>query len=286
MEPPSTLTPAEVSVALVKQAVERHNTRYDKTFFKAVLAGVMLSFGGLLDLIISGGSPSLNSANPGLVKVLGGFVFPVGLVMLVLQGFDLLTSNLMTFSMAVATGKLPLWSLLVNWIIVTFGNLVGSLFFAAVLAKSDGLITADPYATYIRNFAVTKAITPEWYQIFLRGIGCNWLVCIAIWQSIGARDTLSKIVAAWFPIWVFVACGFDHVVANMFSLPLGIMLHAKLTTAYYIKKSLIASWLGNLIGALCVGLPAVYFYLWDRKAETLTNAEEGRVDRKDLNDSP
>lgn len=81
MEPPSTLTPAEVSVALVKQAVERHNTRYDKTFFKAVLAGVMLSFGGLLDLIISGGSPSLNSANPGLVKVLGGFVFPVGLVM-------------------------------------------------------------------------------------------------------------------------------------------------------------------------------------------------------------
>ena len=81
METPSTLTPAEVTAALIQQAVGKHNTRYDKTFFKAVLAGVMLSFGGLLSLILAGGSPSLNSANPGLVKILSGFVFPVGLVM-------------------------------------------------------------------------------------------------------------------------------------------------------------------------------------------------------------
>jgi len=82
MDPSSpTLQPAEVAAALVQQAVAKHHTRYDKTFFKAVLAGVMLSFGGLLDLIITGGSPSLNSSNPGLLKVLGGFVFPVGLVM-------------------------------------------------------------------------------------------------------------------------------------------------------------------------------------------------------------
>ncbi|KAL4077798.1 putative formate/nitrite transporter [Scleroderma citrinum] len=285
-DPPSTLLPAEVAAALVQQAVEKHNTRYDKTFFKAVLAGVMLSFGGLLDFIATGGSPSLNSANPGLVKIIGGFVFPVGLVMIVLQGFDLLTSHLMTFPMAVLNGALPWWSIPVNWIIVTFGNLVGSLFFAAVLAKDDGLITSDPYATYIRNFVVAKAVTPAWYQVFLRGIGCNWLVCIAVWQSIGSRDTFSKIVSAWFPIWVFVACGFDHVVANMFSLPLGIMLHANLTTAYYIKNSLIASYLGNLVGALLVGVPAVYFYLCHRKAERLTNAEEGLIEHKDLNDSP
>ena len=77
----STLQPAEVAAALIQQAVVKHNTRYDKTFFKAVLAGVMLSFGGLFDLIITGGSPSLNTSNPGLLKVLGGFVFPVGLVM-------------------------------------------------------------------------------------------------------------------------------------------------------------------------------------------------------------
>ncbi|KAI6026126.1 putative formate/nitrite transporter [Pisolithus microcarpus] len=285
MDPPSTLKPAEVAVDLIQQAVIKHNTRHDKTFFKAVLAGVMLSFGGLLDFIITGGSPSLTASNPGIVKVLGGFVFPVGLVMIVLQGFDLLTSNLMIFPMAVLKGSLPWWSIPVNWTIVTFGNLVGSLFFAAILAKYDGLVVDDPYATYIRNFAVTKAVTPAWYQIFLRGVGCNWLVCIAVWQATGARETISKIFATWFPIWVFVACGFDHVVANMFSLPLGIMLHADLTTAYYIKKSLIASYLGNIVGGLLVGLPAVYFYLGDYKAEGLSNAEEGRTDHKNVEDS-
>lgn len=281
----STLQPAEVAAALIQQAVAKHNTRYDKTFFKAVLAGVMLSFGGLFDLIITGGSPSLNTSNPGLLKVLGGFVFPVGLVMIVLQGFELLTSNFMVFPMAVLNGALPWWSIPVNWIIVTFGNLVGSLFFAAILAKDDGLIVADPYASYIQDFVVAKAVTPAWYQIFLRGIGCNWLVCIAVWQAAGARDTISKIVAIWFPIWVFVACGFDHVVANMFSLPLGIMLHADLTTAYYIKKSLIASYLGNIVGALLVGLPAIYFYFCDNNAERLADAEEGRTDRKRSDDS-
>lgn len=285
MYTPSTLKPAEVAVALVEQAVAKHNTRLDKTFFKAVLAGVMLSFGGLLDLVISGGSAGLTASNPGIVKVLGGFVFPVGLVMIVLQGYDLLTSNLMIFPMAVLRRALPWWSIPVNWIVVFFGNLVGSLFFAAILAKYDGLMVDDPYASYIRSFAITKAITPEWYQIFLRGIGCNWLVCIAVCQATGARDTLSKIVSIWFPIWVFVACGFDHVVANMFSLSLSIMLHSELTTDLYIRKSLIASLIGNIVGALFVGLPAVYFYLGDWHADDMRDVEEARIERKTSNPS-
>ncbi|KAG9316376.1 putative formate/nitrite transporter [Chiua virens] len=276
---PSTLKPAETAAALVEMAVAKHNTRWDKTFFKAVLAGVMLSFGGLFYLIMAGGSAGIGASNPGLVKVMAGFVFPVGLVMIVLQGFDLLTSNLMIFPMAAIKGAIPWWGVPVNWIIVTFGNLVGSLFFAALLAKSDGLVTAEPYLGYIQSFAITKAITPAWYQIFLRGIGCNWLVCVAVWQAAAAKETSSKIVATWFPIWVFVACGFDHVVANMFSLPLSIMLHSELTTDYYIKKSLIASYLGNIVGGLLVGLPAVYFYLGDWEAGGLRAAEEAETEK-------
>lgn len=284
MDTSSTLKPAEVAVALVEQAVIKHNTRLDKTFFKAVLAGVMLSFGGLFDLIITGGSPSLSASNPGIVKVLGGFVFPVGLVMIVLQGFDLLTSNLMIFPMAVLKRAIPWWSIPVNWTVVFFGNLVGSLFFAAILSKYDGLMTSDPYASYIRSFAITKAITPGWYQILIRGIGCNWLVCVAVWQGVGAKETYSKIIAIWFPIWIFVACGFDHVVANMFSLPLSIMLHSELSTDLYIRKSLIASLIGNIIGGLFVGLPAVYFYLGDWHAGGMRDAEEARVIERKTSD--
>ncbi|KAI0344807.1 Formate/nitrite transporter, partial [Trametopsis cervina] len=259
----STLKPAQVAVVMVEFAINKHNTRADKLFIKAFSAGILLSFGGLLSEIIQGGSPSLNTANPGLVKVLGGFVFPVGLVMIVLGGYELLTSNMMVFPMAVIKRAVPWWGLPLNWLVVTFGNLVGSLFFAAIITKYSGVVSTDPYKSFAITFALHKARDPEWHQIFLRGIGCNWLVCLAVWQAAGARDTLSKIIAAWFPIWVFVACGFDHVIANMFSVPLGIMFGAELTTAEYIRKSLIASYLGNIVGALFVGLPALYMYLGD-----------------------
>ncbi|KAI0248118.1 putative formate/nitrite transporter [Lactifluus subvellereus] len=279
---PSTLKPAEVAIAMVEAAVRKHNTRIDMIFFKAFLAGAMLSFGGLLAEVLQGGSPGLTASNPGIVKVLAGFIFPVGLAMIVLQGQELLTSNMMVFTMAVLKRAVPWWSLPLNWLVVTFGNLAGSLFFAAILVKYTGIISTAPYNQFVTSFAIKKAVTPLWYQIFLRGIGCNWLVCIAVWQAEGARDTVSKIYALWIPIWarlptffIFVTCGFDHVVANMFFIPLGILFHANLTTAEYIRKSFIASYLGNIVGALLVALPAVYFYLGDYNAGGLVEAEAG-----------
>ncbi|KAJ4002154.1 Formate/nitrite transporter [Lentinula boryana] len=272
-----TLKPAAVAALMVEHTVQKHNTPYQVIFLKAFLAGVMLSFGGLLSEVTSGGATSLTTSNPGLAKVLGGFVFPVGLVMIVLNGYELLTSNMMYFPMAVIKRAVPWWSLPVNWIIVTFGNLVGSLFFGAILVKYSGIVSTAPYNTYIVEFAMKKASEPEWHQIFLRGIGCNWLVCIAVWQAAGARDTISKILAIWIPIWVFVACSYDHVVANMFSVPLGIMFGADLTVAEYIRKSLIAAYLGNIIGALFVGMPATYFYLRDYNAGSMRAAENGEL---------
>lgn len=276
-DPPSTLKPEEVAALMVQHSVKKHRDRYENTFFKAFMAGAMLSFGGLLSEVLQGGAAGLTASNPGIVKVLGGFVFPVGLVMIVLQGQELLTSNMMTFPMAVAKRAIPWWSLPVNWIIVFFGNLAGSLFFAAILVHYSGIVSVDPYATYIKTFALHKAQQPEWHQIFLRGIGCNWLVSVAVWQAAGARDTVSKIFAIWIPIWIFVACGFDHVVANMFSVPLGIIFGADLTVAEYIRKSLIASLIGNIVGALLVGMPAVYFYLRDDQAGALRSAENGEA---------
>ncbi|KAI9453162.1 Formate/nitrite transporter [Lactarius psammicola] len=275
---PSTLKPAEVAVAMVEAAVIKHRTRIDMIFFKAFLAGAMLSFGGLLSEVLQGGAGGLNASNPGIVKILGGFVFPVGLVMIVLQGQELLTSNMMVFPMAILKGAVPWWSLPLNWLVVTFGNLTGSLFFAAILVKYSGIISTAPYNEFVVSFAIKKAGTPQWHQIFLRGIGCNWLVSIAVWQALGARETISKIYAIWIPIWIFVACGYDHVVANMFSIPLGIMFHANLTTAEYIRKSFIAAYLGNIVGALLVALPAVYFYLGDYNASGLVQAEAGESD--------
>ncbi|KAI5116674.1 hypothetical protein M0805_003315 [Coniferiporia weirii] len=279
MNAPSTLPPRDVAIAMVEHGVVKHQTRYDKMFFKSVVAGALLSTGGLLYEIIEGGSPSINANNPGLLKILGGFVFPVGLVMIVLTGQELLTSNMMVMPMAFFKGAVPWWSIPVNWIIVLFGNLCGSLFFAAVLVKYTAVISVAPYEDFVRDFAIKKAGTPEWHQIFLRGIACNWLVSIAVWQGAGSKETISKVFAIWIPIWIFVACGYDHIVANMFSVPLGILFGADLTVAEYIRKSFLASFFGNIVGALLVAIPNTYFYLHDYNyqldSRVLRNVEEG-----------
>ncbi|KAF8743099.1 Formate nitrite transporter, partial [Rhizoctonia solani] len=293
----ATLTPVQTAQKMFDLALAKNNQRADIVFFKAFIAGAFLSFGGLLHVIVSGGSAGITSSNPGLVKVLGGLVFPVGLVMIVLQGQELLTSNMMTVPMLLVKRAAPWWSLPMNWLIVLFGNLTGSLFFAGVLVKASGILSAEPYPTYVRSFILHKAMDPHWHQIFLRGIGCNWLVCIAVWQAMAATEVISKIVAIFIPIFTFVAAGFDHgkqdmaerldqgltqseisvlvfiivVVANMFFIPLGIMMGADMTVADYIKKSLIASFLGNVVGALLVALPFMYFFnpLFERESRDL-----------------
>jgi len=272
-------TPEEVAVMMVEAAVYKHRSRIDFVFGKAVVAGLLLSFGGLLSQVLGAGSPSLTASNPGLVKILSGFVFPVGLVMIVLNGADLLTSNMMTFPMAVLKRRVPLWGLLLNWFVVFWGNLVGSLFFAAVLTKYTGVVSTAPYLEAIQQAAIKKALEPNWREIFLRGIGCNYLVCIAIWQGVTAKEVVSKIFGIWIPIWIFVACSFDHVVANMFLVPLGALLDAPgLTAATYIKKSLFGALFGNIVGGLMVAVPATYWFLRDDPHDkNLQDAESGNL---------
>ncbi|KAJ7932704.1 Formate/nitrite transporter [Mycena leptocephala] len=273
----STLKPDQVAVLMIEQAVIKHATRYDKIFFKAFLAGIMLSFGGLMNEIVNAGFTDLNQGNPALAKILGGFVFPTGFILIVMLGLELLTSNMMVFPMAVAKGAIPWWSLPVNWTIVTFGNLAGSLFSAAILVHYSGIVSSEPYLSGIAAYAEKKAVVPQWHQIFIRGIGCNILVCLAVWLASGAKETTSKLIAIWIPIWIFVAVAFDHVIANMFYIPLGIMFGAELSVAGYIRKSLIATYLGNVVGAAIVWIPAVYFYLGDYSpAHELQEAEEGQ----------
>jgi len=264
---------------MVESAVAKHRSRLDIVFGKAVVAGLLLSFGGLLSQVLGAGSPSLNATNPGLVKILSGFVFPVGLVMIVLQGADLLTSNMMTFPMAVLKRRIPWWSLPLNWFIVFWGNMVGSLFFAAILTKFTDVVGTEPYKSGIQAAAIKKALDPNWLQIFLRGIGCNYLVCIAIWQGATAKEVISKVVGIWIPIWVFVACSFDHVVANMFLVPLGALLDAPgVTAAAYIKKSLFGALFGNIVGGLMVAVPFTYFFMRDDPHDKkMEDVEAGEV---------
>lgn len=158
---------------------------------------------------------------------------------------------------AVLNGKLSVWRMLLHWFLCFFGNLLGSLFIMAIiigckcqwlattllmshanrLTADGGTFDSDVYREEVIAFATKKQLVPAMHQIFIRAIGCNWLVCLACFLGTQAKDLGSKVIGMWLPIFAFVALGFDHVVANMFFIPLGIWLGTPdLTVGLYIWK--------------------------------------------------
>jgi formate/nitrite transporter len=158
--------------------------------------------------------------------------------------------------------RVTIKDVLISWFVSYFGNLARMLFFMAIIIGYGGVLSDIPaYKMEIVTFAVQKAQTPGWHHIFLRGTGANWLVCLAVFLSISARDVSSKIIAIWFPTATFVALGLDHVIADMFFMPMGIWNDAPFGVGYYIWKSLIPTTLGNILGGgLFVG--GMYWYLY------------------------
>lgn len=189
-------------------------------------------------------------------------MFPVDLVMIVLSGADLFTSNIMFMTVAILHRRVTIIDVAKIWFISFFGNLAGTLFFVAIISGYGGVFEVTPaYTNAAINIAVQKCVNPAWHQIFLRAIGANYLVCCAVFISISSREIVSKIVAIWWPTATFVALALDHVIANTFFIPLGIWVGAPISVRYYIWKSLIPTTLGNTVGGgLFVG--AAYWYLY------------------------
>jgi formate/nitrite transporter len=159
----------------------------------------------------------------GIVKFASGAVFPVGLILVVIAVAELFTGNCMFAPISVLNKESSFKGLLTNWMLVYIGNLIGSLLLAYFPAYKCGYFNAMPWEGYAATVANTKCGL-DFTTAFLRGIGCNWLVYLAIWLALSAEDTISRIFAIWFPIMAFVTTGFEHSVANMFFIPLGIFV--------------------------------------------------------------
>ncbi|KAJ3526680.1 hypothetical protein NM208_g11072 [Fusarium decemcellulare] len=269
-------TPAETAEVICRAGVKKGHLRPDKVFLSAVLGGCILSFGCAVSLTALT-APWYQENAPGLIKLIGAAVFPLGLVIVILTGADLFTSTNMFTFVAVLNGRLSVWRMLLHWFLCFFGNLAGSLFVMAVIVGYGGVFDAEMYREEVIAFATKKQLVPAMYQIFIRGIGCNWLVCVACFLGTQAKDLSSKVIGMWLPTFAFVALGFDHVVANMFFMPLGIFLGTPdLTVGLYIWKGMIPALFGNILGgSLFCG---VYFWWMYLAAETtLTEDEEHEV---------
>lgn len=225
---PNFNTPKEVIDANINAAIGKAAMPIGRMILLGILAGIFIALGG------AGSNAAVHDiANVGLQRTLAGVIFPAGLMMVVLVGGELFTGNCM-MTMAAWDHKIKWSQLLRNLVVVFFSNLIGALFVALLVSFSGQFdYTVGKLGAYTIHVAIKKiSISP--YRAVLSGALCNVLVCVAILIAGAARDVAGKILGIFFPIWLFVTSGFEHVIANMYYIPAGILAA---TNPDYVSKA-------------------------------------------------
>jgi formate/nitrite transporter len=253
--------PQEITETGIETGATKAKMPWDKALVASFLAGAYIAFGGLLSLATTAGMPEETWGT--LPTFFAGTVFTLGLILVVIAGSELLTGNFALLPLAAFSGRVRIPRLFENFGLVMIGNLIGSLFVAYFLAVKTGVVTDELVLARLDEIATKKAVDETELQIFLRALGCNWLVCLAVWMALAAQDVAGKIAAIFFPIMGFVAMGFDHVVANMFFIPAAIFADVPDISWWDAVHNWIFAGLGNLVGA-AIFVAAAYWYLYAR----------------------
>ena len=231
--------PAQIAELVETSGVAKAHLSIVQTLTLAILAGVFIGFGGAAyTMVMTGVDPGFGPA-----RFLGGVVFSLGLILVVVGGAELFTGNAL-MTIAAVDQKISMRDLLRNWGFVYLGNLVGAV--ALVLAcAASGLLEGPMGATAaaIANGKIDLSPT----QAFMRGILCNALVCLAVWLSFAARSVVGKVMAILWPISTFVLLGLEHSIANMYLLPQGALAGAKLGWGATISNLFWVT-VGNVVG--------------------------------------
>lgn len=255
--------PEKIAEFAIEAGVTKTKLPFPNLLMLGFLGGAFIALGFLLDIRIIGNLPPQWGS---FASLLGGAVFPVGLILVVLAGGELITGNMMSISMSFYAKRISIKQVFVNWFWVTITNFAGALFIAYFFGHIVGLTETGPFLT--KTLAIAQAkLHDSFIQTLVSAIGCNWLVCLAIWISFGADDVMGKIMGMWFPIMAFVAIGFQHVVANMFVIPAAIF--AGHFTWIDFLGNFVPTFIGNVIGgAGFVGL--AYFFSYNKRGNKVT----------------
>lgn len=243
---------------LVSSGIAKARLPWPDLLLKSFLAGAFLSIGALFNLIVAGGSPSLRAENPGLATLLSSFAFPTGFVILTIVNTELFTANVFVLILTTFMRRTTWLDLIRNLILSYIFNLAGCLFVAGFLCWWSDTLSTDT----LKSFAVTQAegrVNVQWSVNFLRGVGCNWLVGLAIFLSISCKDKVSKIYAIWIPIWTFVAVGYQHCIANFFLVPIGMFYGTNFGVGKFIYQSVIPVTLGDIVGGAVLDGVFIWF---------------------------
>lgn len=246
-------SPKEVLALYCAVGVSKTKRPVLKTFVLAVFAGMFIALAGVGATIAP---VTVSSASAG--KFLGACIFPAGLAMVIVAGSELFTgNNLMIISLL--EKQITVGALLKSWVIVYVGNFVGAVLVAFLCAKGRVFTLFDSAAASAVVSAAAGKTGMTFAAAFIKGVLCNFLVCIAVWMAFAAKTVPGKIIAVFFPVMLFVLCGFEHSIANMYYIPAGlftvgdsayggIQAAAGLTWGNMFLKNLLPVTLGNIVG--------------------------------------
>lgn len=252
----STLTPREVieratAIGTAKAAMAAEAP--GRLAIAGILAGCYIALGATLSIVAGYGFPEATAGNPALQRLLSGLSFPIGLVLVVVLGAELFTGNNALLVPAAMRGATTPGRVALNWALVYVYNFIGSVAFAYVMVYCAGLTDGSPYREATVAIAQAKTSQP-WLTVFVKGIGANWLVCLAVWLALSSKSLPGKVIGCWLPVAAFVALGYEHCIANMFFIPMGMMNGAEVSAGTAVWNNLIPATLGNIVGgAVLVG---------------------------------
>ena len=269
------LSPKEVAEKVVEISKNKSELQILPMLLLGILAGVYIGFGAELYTMVTHDLPKYLGI--GFAKFRGGSVFSVGLMLVVVAGAELFTGNCLILT-GVLARNVSIKGMLRNWLIVYFANLVGSILLVLIMYYSGLWKIGNLEVGVAALRTATAKVNLSFWEAFCRGIGCNWLVCLAVWLAIAGKDSISKIFGIYFPIMAFVASGFEHSVANMYFIPMGLFLKGNaavnaagltqtidsLTWLNFLVNNLIPVTGGNIVGgAFFVG--GIYYLVYLRK---------------------
>jgi formate/nitrite transporter len=250
--------PADVVASMVDAGIKKLALGPKDLMIRGALSGALL--GAATALAFTG---AVTTGQP----IVGALIFPVSLVMIVLLGLELVTGSFALVPLARFEGKATWNAVIANWSWVFVANLLGSIAFGALIAISlTNMGKADVAGVAARIVAVAEAKTvgnaalgaAGMVSVFVKGLLCNLLVCLGVVMAMTSTSTIGKIAATWLPIFTFFALGFEHTVVNMFIIPTGMMLGAKVSVWDWWVWNQIPVTLGNLVGGFVFTGLALY----------------------------
>jgi formate transporter len=250
--------PADVAVAMAEAGKRKLALAPRDLLIRGMLSGAIL---GVATSLAFTGAVQTN------VALVGALIFPVGLISIVLLGLELVTGSFALVPLPWLDREASAMSVVANWGWVFIGNLIGSVVYGVLLAIAlTNMGTSAPAGVAARIVQIAEAKTIGYAAIgyagivtaFVKAMLCNWLVCLAIVLAMTTTSTIGKIACAWMPIFIFFAQGFEHSVVNMFIIPTGMMMGAKVTVADWWLWNQIPVTLGNLVGGFTFTGLAIY----------------------------